>query len=221
MQNFATPAPVSAVVDVPAGRLAFIAADRADTTVEVRPVDASKRRDVEAAEQTTVAFADGVVRVTAPDGHRAFGPSGTVEVTVQLPVGSGVEVRAASATLRGVGRLGDVVVESAHGDIKLDEAASARLATQAGDITVGRLTGPAELSTAKGDLRVDEAVQGALDLRTQAGDVTVGVASGVTASLDAGTTLGRIHDAITNSGGDVQVAIRATTTMGDVSAHSR
>ncbi|GAB6939581.1 DUF4097 family beta strand repeat-containing protein [Isoptericola variabilis] len=221
MQNFATPAPVSAVVDVPAGRLTFVAADRADTTVEVRPADASKRRDVEAAEQTTVAFADGVLRVTAPDGHRAFGPSGSVDVSVQLPAGSAVEVTAASAPLRGVGRLGAVVVETAHGDIKLDEAASARLATQAGDVTVGRLTGDGTLSTAKGDLRVDEAVQGALELRTQAGDITVGVASGVTASLDAGTTLGRVSNAITNSGGDVQVAIRATTTMGDIAAHSR
>jgi hypothetical protein len=221
MQTFATTAPVSAVVDVPAGRLTFIAADRADTTVEVRPADASKSRDVKAAEQTTVDYVDGVLRVTAPDGHRAFGPSGSVEVTVQLPAGSGVEVKAASAPLRGVGRLGDVVVDTAHGDVKLDEAASARLATQAGDLTVGRLTGPAELSTAKGDLRVEEAVQGTLVLRTQAGDVTVGVASGVTASLDAGTTLGRIHDAITNTGGEVAVQIRATTTLGDVSAHSR
>ena len=40
------------------------------------------------------------------------------------------------------------------------------------------------------------------------------MASGVTASLDAGTTLGRIHNAIANSGGDVQVAIRATTKHG-------
>ena len=123
--------------------------------------------------------------------------------------------------MRGVGRHGAVVVETAHGDIKLDEAASARLATQAGDVTVGRLTGDGTLSTAKGDLRVDEAVQGVLELRTQAGDITVGVASGVTASLDAGTTLGRVSNATTNSGGDVQVTIRATTTMGDIAAHSR
>ncbi|WP_166844054.1 DUF4097 family beta strand repeat-containing protein [Isoptericola sp. BMS4] len=221
MQTFDTPAPVSAVVDVPAGHLTFVAADRTDTTVDVRPADASRGRDVKAAEQTAVEYADGVLRVTGPDGRRTFGPSGSVEVTVQLPAGSGVEVTAASAPLRGVGRLGDVVVETAHGDIKLDEAASARLATQAGDVAVGRLTGDGVLSTAKGDLRVDEAVRGTLDLRTQAGDVTVGVASGVTASLDAGTTLGRVRDEITNSGRDVQVAIRATTTLGDVSAHSR
>jgi hypothetical protein len=33
MQYFDTPAPVSAVLDIPAGRIHLIAADRADTTV--------------------------------------------------------------------------------------------------------------------------------------------------------------------------------------------
>ena len=32
MQKFDTPAPVSAVLDIPAGRIQFIAADRTDTT---------------------------------------------------------------------------------------------------------------------------------------------------------------------------------------------
>ncbi|MGF0118597.1 DUF4097 family beta strand repeat-containing protein [Promicromonospora sp. Marseille-Q5078] len=220
MQTFDTPTTVTAVVDIPAGHVTFIAADRSDTTVDVRPLNASKGRDVKAAEQTTVAFADGVLRVTGEVTNQAFGGSGSVEVTVQLPAGSRVETKAASAQLRGVGRLGDVVVESAHGDVKLDEAASARLATQAGDITVGRLTGPGQLRTAKGNLTVDEATRGALVLDTQLGDVTVGAAAGVTASLDAGTTLGRVRNALTSTGGDVALEIRATTALGDIAAHS-
>ena len=220
MQTFDTPTTVTAVVDIPAGHVTFIAADRSDTTVDVRPLNASKGRDVKAAEQTTVAFADGVLRVTGEVTNQAFGGSGSVEVTVQLPAGSRVETKAASTQLRGVGRLGDVVVESAHGDVKLDEAASARLATQAGDITVGRLTGPGQLRTAKGNLTVDEATRGALVLDTQLGDVTVGAAAGVTASLDAGTTLGRVRNALTSTGGDVALEIRATTALGDIAAHS-
>ena len=39
MQKFDTPAPISAVLDIPAGRIQFIAADRADTTVEVLPAE--------------------------------------------------------------------------------------------------------------------------------------------------------------------------------------
>ena len=70
MQKFDTPAPISAVLDIPAGRIQFIAADRADTTVEVLPADASKSRDVKAAEQTTVAYADGVLRIDGPEPRR-------------------------------------------------------------------------------------------------------------------------------------------------------
>ncbi|WP_229075045.1 hypothetical protein [Actinoplanes sp. DH11] len=57
MRKFATPAPVSAVLDIPAGRIRFIAADRADTTVEILPADASRSRDVKAAEHISVGAA--------------------------------------------------------------------------------------------------------------------------------------------------------------------
>ena len=128
MQKFDTPAPISAVLDIPAGRIQFIAADRADTTVEVLPANASKSRDVKAAEQTTVEYGDGVLRITAPTAkNQILGPSGSVEVTVQLPAGSRIEAKAASAELRGVGRLGDVAFEGAYGAVKIDEAASVRL----------------------------------------------------------------------------------------------
>ncbi len=94
MQKFATPAPVSAVLDIPAGRVQFIAADRADTTVEVRPANASKGRDVKAAELVEVEYKEGVLRIEAPAAkNQYFGPSGAVEVTVQLPAGSRIEGR--------------------------------------------------------------------------------------------------------------------------------
>ncbi|MEV7026279.1 hypothetical protein AB0O00_29580, partial [Kitasatospora sp. NPDC093558] len=82
MQTFNTSAPISAVLDVPAGRILFIAADRADTLVEVLPANATKGRDVKAAEQTTVAYADGVLRIENPVKPQYLGPSGAVEVTV-------------------------------------------------------------------------------------------------------------------------------------------
>jgi len=178
MQKFNTPAPIAAVLDIPAGRIQFIAADRADTAVEVLPADASKSRDVKVAEQTTVEYSDGVLRIQASAKNQILGSSGFIEVTVQLPAGSSVEAKAASAELRGVGRLGDVTFEGAHGEIKLDEAASVRLTTQAGDVSVGRLSGPAEISTGKGDIQIAEAVHGTVVLRTQAGDVSVGAAAG-------------------------------------------
>jgi DUF4097 and DUF4098 domain-containing protein YvlB len=221
MQKFDTPAPVSAVLDIPAGRVRFIAADRADTAVEVLPADASNGRDVKLAEQTTVEYGDGVLRIEAsPAKNRILGSSGSIEVTVQLPAGSRVEAKAASAEFRGVGRFGDVAFDGSHGSVKLDEAASVRLTLLAGDVSVGRLGGPAEISTKKGDIRIAEAVRGTVRLRTEAGDVSVGAAHGVSASLDAGTTHGRIHNALKNTEGAAGLNIHATTAHGDITARS-
>ena len=222
MQKFDTPAPVNAVLDIPAGRIRFIAADRADTTVEVLPANAAEGRDVKAAEQITVAYEDGVLRVeAAPARTRVLGDSGSVEVTVQLPAGSRVEAKAALAELRGVGRLGDVVFEGAQGSVKLDETASARLTLQSGDVSVGRLRGSAEISTRKGDLHIAEAVRGAVTLRTEAGGISVGAARGVSASLDAGTAYGRISNTLKNADGAAAgLNIHASTAYGDITARS-
>ncbi|MFD9216869.1 MULTISPECIES: DUF4097 family beta strand repeat-containing protein [unclassified Streptomyces] len=220
MQKFDTPAPVTAVLDVPAGRIQFIAADRADTTVEVLPADASKNRDVKAAEQTAVAYADGVLRITAQaHDNQLFGASGSIEVTVQLPAGSRIEAKAASAELRGVGRLGDVAFEGAYRQIKIDEAASVRLTATDGDVEIGRLGGPAEISTARGDIRITEAVRGTVVLRTQSGNISVAAAAGVSAALDAGTGHGRISNALKNDG-TAELDVRATTSHGDITARS-
>ncbi|MFF5005843.1 DUF4097 family beta strand repeat-containing protein [Streptomyces phaeochromogenes] len=223
MQKFDTPAAISAVLDIPAGRIRFIAADRADTTVEVLPASTSNSRDVKAAEQTEVTYGDdGVLRIEAsPAKNRILGHSGSVEVTVQLPVGSRVEAKTAAAEFRGVGRLGDVAFEGAQGSVKLDETASARLTLLAGDVSVGRLGGDAEISTQKGGIHITEAVHGTVELRTEAGEISVGAARGVSASLDAGTTYGRINNALKNTdGADAALSIRATTAYGDITARS-
>ncbi|MEU2432513.1 DUF4097 family beta strand repeat-containing protein [Streptomyces sp. NPDC007861] len=222
MQTFDTPAAISAVLDIPAGRIQVIAADRADTTVEILPVDAAKGRDVKAAERTEVEFGDGVLRITAPtEKNQILGASGSIEVTVRLPAGSRIEAKAAAAEFRGVGRLGDIACEGAHGTVRIDEAASVRLTAHAGDITVGRLTGPAEISTQKGGIHITEATSGTVVLRTRMGDVTVGAARGVSASLDAGTGTGRIHNSLKNTEGTAAgLTVHATTDHGDITARS-
>ncbi|MET9727885.1 DUF4097 family beta strand repeat-containing protein, partial [Streptomyces zaomyceticus] len=129
--------------------------------------------------------------------------------------------KTAAGELRGVGRLGEVTFDGAQGTVKLDETTHARLTLLAGDITVGRLTGPAEISTQKGDLRITEATRGALTLRTEAGDIEIAAARGVSASLDAGTAHGRIHNALRNTAGPTpDLTVHATTAYGDITARS-
>jgi hypothetical protein len=221
MPTFNTPEPISAVLDMPAGSIQLIAADRADTVVEVAPADPSKSRDVKAAEEAQIGYADGVLQVEIAAKRQYFGPSGYVALTVHLPAGSKVDVKVASSDLRATGRLGDVAINSAHGSIDLEDVANAKLTLTAGDVSVGRLNGSAEVRTSKGDIRIAEAAAGALELRTDVGEIEVGAATGVSASLNAGTTTGRIDNALKNAeGAGAQLTIKATTTVGDIVARS-
>ncbi|MFS1300348.1 hypothetical protein ACLWA8_14750, partial [Streptosporangium longisporum] len=60
-------------------------------------------------------------------------------------------------------------------------------------------------------------------LRTDSGDIHIGATRGACATLDAGTTHGRIHNALTNTGTngtDADLTIHATTSHGDITARS-
>lgn len=219
MNAFATTAPITAVLHIPAGRVQLVATDRDDVTVEVKPANAAKSRDVKAAEQTTVSFADGVLNIDNPTKNQYLGSTGSVEVTVALPTGSNVQAKTDATELRTSGHLGDVAYEGAYSQIKVESAANLRLSAADGDIEVGRVGGSSEITTARGDIRVAEAAGGSLVLRTQLGDITVVAAAGVSAALDAGTSNGRINNSLKNDGG-VELDIRATTTSGDITARS-
>jgi hypothetical protein len=222
MKQYATPAPISVILDIPAGHIRLVAADRTDTTVEVLPADAAKSRDIKTAEQTEVSYGDGVLRIETPAAkNRVLGPSGSLEVTIQLPAGSRIEAKAADAEFHSAGRLGHVTFEGAQGTVKLDETAGARLTLQAGDIFLGRLGGPAEISTHKGDLHITEAVHGTVTLTTQSGDITVGAARTTSATLNAHSAHGRIDNALRNTDGAAAgLTLHATTQHGDITARS-
>ncbi|MFD0078807.1 DUF4097 family beta strand repeat-containing protein [Streptomyces sp. NPDC127166] len=220
MQKFKAPEAIAAVVEIPAGRISLLAADRAETTVEVRPADAGKGRDVKAAEQTTVEFGDGVLRVISPEArNQVLSNPGSVEVTVQLPTGSRAEVTSSAAEVRTEGRLGDVTVHGAHRCTEIAEVEGLRLTTIDGDVHVGRLGGPAEISAARGGITIGEAVRGTVVLHTQHGDISIAAAPGVSATLDADARHGRVSNVLKNDGSPV-LEISATSGSGNVSARS-
>ncbi|MEU6168447.1 DUF4097 family beta strand repeat-containing protein [Streptomyces tanashiensis] len=221
MQKFATTAAIVTTLDVPAGRIRLIATDRTDTTVEIRPADASKSRDAKTAEQTEVTYTDGVLNIEVPKPKNTLRGNdlGSIEVTVQLPAGSRIEAQAAATEIRTTGRLGDVTFQGAYGEIVIDEAANLTLTATDGDVRIGRLTGSADITAARGDIRITEATRGTLALTTQKGDITVGAATDVSATLDAGTAYGRVTNSLKNDGTPA-LNIRATTAYGDITARS-
>ncbi|MEU9118314.1 DUF4097 family beta strand repeat-containing protein [Streptomyces sp. NPDC048506] len=177
MPSFDTPEPISTTVHVEAGSIQFTAGDRLDTVVEVRPRDPKSERDVRSAEQTEVTYASGTLTVRTPRMRNTLRRPGTVDVTVELPTGSRVDMTGAWAQVLGEGRLGEVRVKTSAGDVRLDATGPLHLTASHGSITVDRVEGTAEITTSTGSLRVGR-IDGPATLKNSHGTTTVAAATG-------------------------------------------
>lgn len=130
-----------------------------------------------AAEQTEVTYASGVLTVRTPKQRYLLGRTGTVDVTVELPTGSRIDMTGAWAQVLGEGRLGEVRVKTSSGDVRLDTTGPLQLTASHGSITVDRIEGMAEITTSSGSLRVGT-VDGPAVLKNSHGTTTVGTATG-------------------------------------------
>lgn len=176
MPSYDTPEPIAVTAHVGAGSVRFAASDRLDTVVEVRPGDPQRDRDVRAAEQTTVSYAGGVLTIATKE-RRFIGPMSAVDVTVELPTGSRVEMDGSWTQVLGEGRLGEVRVRTSGGDVRLDTTGPLKLTASHGSVTVDRVEGGAEIATSSGSVRVGT-VDGPAVLKNSHGSTTVGAALG-------------------------------------------
>ena len=179
MPVFDTPELITVTIEIGVGDVQITAEDRTDTVVEVRPTDENDASDVKAAEQTSVEFADGVLVVKAPkppvvDFSRK---TRSVDVSIALPAGSHVHAEAALGDLHCSGRLGECTFKTSIGDVQLDHIGPLRLKASGGHITVGRVDGDAEVSTATGRIRIGE-VDGAATVKNSNGHTEIGKVSG-------------------------------------------
>jgi DUF4097 and DUF4098 domain-containing protein YvlB len=205
MPSFDTPEPISVTARVDAGSIQFTASDRPDTVVEVRPRNPKKDLDVRTADQTEVSCASGTLTIRTPKSN-LFGRTGVVDVTVELPAGSRVDMTGAWTQVLGEGRLGEVRVKTSSGDVRLDATGPLELTASHGSITVERVEGRAEISTSTGSLRVG-LLDGPAVLKNSHGGTTVDVATGALR--------------VSNANGDIEVrraedSVTATTAHGTV-----
>lgn len=235
MPTFDTPEPISVTIELSVGDVQLTASERTDTTVEVRPSDDSDESDVKAAQQTRVEYANGTLLVTGPKA-RMFDFSRTtrsVDVVIELPIGSRVSADTSVGDVRGTGRLGECRFKTSTGNIRLDDTGPLHLDTSGGHITVKGVAGNAEITTGTGRIRIGEvggnaviknsngntdldAVTGDARVRAANGDISVGRAAG---GVDAKTSNGgiRIGEAVRGSValetamGDFEVGIAAGT----------
>ena len=179
MSHFETPKPISVVLELRLADVRVAAAERADTIVQVRPSDKTRRDDVTAAEQTRVEYGDGRLLVKAPRRLREWSPFndvGSIDVDIELPAGSDLSGHTATGEFRCTGSLGPCELKSGAGELSVEQAARVKLTT-AGEIRLERVAGDAELVTAIGDVRAGEIVGSAL-IKNSNGDTRVGEIGG-------------------------------------------
>jgi DUF4097 and DUF4098 domain-containing protein YvlB len=199
MTTFPAPTPVPVVVDVPFGNLHVVAGERDDVVVTVLPADPAKSGAVRAAEETRVGRDGEAVTIIYPNAWKQYVlpfAAGGATVTIELPAGS--DIRGKAGSLYAEGRLGTVDLTLNGGDARLDEAAHIDLKVSAGNIVIGRATGPTNAKASAGSVRIDEL---AGDGTVRASNGTTDVAS-VTGSLNvvgahAEITVGRVHGTVT------------------------
>jgi hypothetical protein len=222
MRTFETPEPITVSVDLGVGNLRVVAGDRSDTVVDVVPTDSTKKGDVEAAEQTRVEYANGVLTIRAPKGWRQWMPwrgDESVDVRVEAPAGSQVQGSAAVVTLRCSGPIGECRFKTAVGDLDVEQGGPLDLATSSGDVTVGRASGHAALKTASGTMRV-ERVDGTAAVRNVNGETWLGE---VTGDLRVSGANGRIvvdHSGATVVAKSANGDVRLGDANGDVVAET-
>ncbi|BCJ48941.1 hypothetical protein Asp14428_04160 [Actinoplanes sp. NBRC 14428] len=208
MPAFESPGPITATLELEVGDAQIAAADRPDTVVEVRPTDPGSDRDVRAAEQTRVEYADGrlLVKTPKPRNLGLFGRPGSVDVRIALPTGSRVRADAAVSAFHCTGILGETRIKTATGDVRVEHSGVLDLNTAAGTIVVETADGDVHAATASGAVHLGS-VAGSAVVRNSHGDSRIGRVAG---ELRVNAANGDIL--VGQAGGDVT----ATTANGSI-----
>lgn len=207
MPTFDTPEPITVTIDLAVANIRIDASDRTDTVVEVRPSDPGSDRDVRAAEQTRVEYADGRLTVRGPRMRPIFSSrTGAVDLAVELPTGSPVHGEATVADVQAAGRLGECLLKVHSGRFTLGEVGPARLYSGNGRIIADEVTGDAMVTARCGDVRIGR-IDGTAVIKSSNGDTLLGE---VTGGLRTNAANGDII--VEHAGADVT----AKTANGDV-----
>lgn len=179
MPSFETPEAISVTLELGVGNVRITAGDRTETTVDVRPSDASDESDVQAAERVRVDYANGVLQVTGPKA-RVFDFSRktrSVDVSIELPSGSQLSGQVQVGDLNGTGSLGQCRFKTSTGNVQLERTGALRVDTAAGHVTADDVMGDAEIHTGSGKVRVGD-VAGSLVVKNSNGDTTIDAVTG-------------------------------------------
>ncbi len=214
MPTFATLEPIKVTLGVSSGQALIVASDRADTVVRIAPGNPSSAPDVNAADQTLVEFSEGRLLVTAPEPsllNSSVGKvwkDGSIDVRIDVPTGSSLEVNTVKAEIRADGLLGDCELNTVAGPIHLGRTGTLHAETADGSVTIEHVTGYAKINAVTGKVRIGE-IDGSAVISSVNGDIWLG---GATDDLDLGT----VNGSIVVDRADANV--KATTANGSIRA---
>ena len=223
MHAFDTPGKTRLRVKNAAGLISVEPSESGRTMVELealRDDDASR----EAIERSTVEQSGNEISIEIGVGGKgfgvgpawiSFGRTPQVGVRIRCPEGADLECTSASADVSTQGRLGEVEVKTASGDVAVEHVAGLRVHSASGDVRAATVDGEVRLQTVSGDVR----------LGTVTGPVSATLVSGDLAIDDANTDLsaksvsgdqriGAIREGqikLQSVSGDVRVGVRRGT----------
>ena len=243
--RFHTPLPVTLEVNIPSGGVAVHTVDGEESTIVV---DGDERL----VEQTEVRQHGDRVSVSFR-GKRPFGFSIAIgdlsigdrhlEVRATVPHGAAGTFATASADVKVEGRLRDLDLKTASGDLRVrgeverdatvkTVSGDARLdrvggdlkvQSVSGDVSAGWIGGSVETKTVSGDVRFDSLREGDASFTSVSGDVEIGIAQGSFLDVDAGSVSGDLSSEVPlasdpgeGPGDGPTVVLRGKTVSGDV-----
>jgi putative adhesin len=194
-ETFQTPEPPELRINLPSGDVRVqTSADATETYVELSGPNEEDARIEQRRDQIVIEI----------ERKKLFGMRGDYTLLVTAPFGTRVDSNFASADFEGVGRFGNVSIDTASGEVAL-EAVDGRL----------------EINTASGDVRADF-VGGDIRINSASGDVEVGIRQGSKVFIDASSMSGDMsseldmHDAPVGESDGPNIDFRARTMSGDV-----
>jgi len=242
--RFHTPLPLTLDVNVPSGAVSVGTVDGEESVIVVEG-DAKlvEQTDVELdGDRLRVAFRGrrfGLtiaigdisiggrplrVRASVPHGAAAAIATASADVSIEGRVGE-LEVKTASGDLRLRGEVErDATIKTVSGDARVDRVGGSVVAqTVSGDLAIGGAGGSVETKTVSGDVRVDSVREGDAIFTSVSGDVEIGIAPGSFLDVDAGSVSGDLTSEVplaSSPGGDdgdgPTVVLRGKTVSGDV-----
>jgi DUF4097 and DUF4098 domain-containing protein YvlB len=234
MPTYTTPGPIHLAVEC-SGDIRISATDRTDTVVTVTPRSPNRAADVRAAEQVEVELSGDVLTIKSQKGWRKpFGSNGLADITIELPVRSGVTSTTTVGRIVTDGELGAMTAKSAMGDIAIDRMAGGRVKTALGEVRIEQVDGDLDVGSSSGELHIGD-VHGSATVKSGNGNIEIGHVTGavrvraangridiarvdrsaVTKTSNGATRIGQVGEGdvlLTAAAGGMQIGIPEGTT---------